>query len=237
MVEANVDYIECGYLKSADYDADKTVFSEINQLKDFQVLNFSNTRFTLMINYGEYDIRKIPQCCDKNILLRVAFKKNNWESAIKYCKQLYEKGYGVFVNPMHTNCYENDELLMLLKEVNSFSPFAFTIVDSVGEMSQEDLLRIYMLADSNLDKNIAIGFHSHNNLGLSLSKAKSLVKLNQNRELIIDSTLLGIGRGAGNLSTEELMDYLNNESGAKYNKSGSLDLFENPFKSVLAKIK
>ena len=64
------------------------------------------------------------------------------------------------------------------------------------------------LAAYNLDKNIALCFHSHNNLQLSFSNAQCLMKVCKDRELIIDSTVFGMGRGAGNLPAELLLAYL-----------------------------
>jgi len=69
---AGIDFIECGYLKSVSYSHDKTLF---NTLSDFAKLSHTHTssKLVLMINYGEYDIKDIPN--NINIIFRIAFKK------------------------------------------------------------------------------------------------------------------------------------------------------------------
>ena len=51
---------------------------------------------------------------------------------------------------------------------------------------------------------ICINFHSHNNYQLSFAFAQEVIKLSgsSSRQIIIDGTLGGIGKVAGNLNTE-----------------------------------
>ena len=209
LINAKIDFIECGFLKSGEYEQNKSLFSNIEQLLEFLPKNQIKTKFTLMINYGEYDIEKISQNTNSNIIFRVAFKKQNHIEALRYCKELKQKGYDIFINPMHTNTYSSKELLDLIFQVNEIKPLAFTIVDTTGCMKEKDVLTAFYLVDSNLDKDISLCFHSHNNLQLSFANAQSILKVCKNRELIIDSTIFGMGRGAGNLDTELITQYLN----------------------------
>ena len=73
------------------------------------------------------------------------------------------------------------------------------------------------MINNNLNKSISLGFHSHNNLQLSFPNAKTLMQISKDRELIIDSTVFGMGRGAGNIHTELITKYLNDNYRAKYN--------------------
>ena len=83
-------------------------------------------------------------------------------------------------------------------------------------MRKKDILRIFYLIDNNLFKDIKIGFHSHNNLQLSFSNAQELITLNSKREIIIDTSIFGMGRGAGNLCTELMLQYINENIENKY---------------------
>ena len=161
-----------------------------------------------MINYGEYDIQKIPDCTNEKILFRVAYKKEQDLKALDFCKELKAKGYGVFINPMHTSIYTCDELLKLIANINIISPYGFTVTDTTGSMTEKDVISIFSIIDKNLDSGIKLCFHSHNNLQLSFAHVQSLVKLIKSRELIVDATLSGMGRGAGNLCTELIVKYL-----------------------------
>lgn len=84
-------------------------------------------------------------------------------------------------------------------------------------MYKNDLLRMFYIVDHNLDKEISLGFHSHNNLQMSFANAQELAQLNTARSMIIDASVLGMGRGAGNLNTELLVQYLNTNFFANYN--------------------
>ncbi|MDE6617169.1 MAG: 3-hydroxy-3-methylglutaryl-CoA lyase, partial [Lachnospiraceae bacterium] len=72
------------------------------------------------------------------------------------------------------------------------------------------------LVDHNLKDTIKIGFHSHNNMQLAYSNAQNLVDIHTERLLIIDSSVYGMGRGAGNLNTELFVEYLNDNVKGDY---------------------
>ena len=216
LVKANLDYIECGYLKELTYDTNKTFFPSIEELNSILPQGVSS-KFCMMINYGEYDINKIPSTNKDSIILRVAFKKSQYQEAARYCEALKNKGYDVFMNPMNTSSYTARELLDLIETVNDLRPKVLTIVDSFGSMKESDVLRMFYLMDSTLRKDIAIGFHSHNSLQLSFSNAQAVIINNTGRNLIIDSSIFGMGRGAGNLCTELIIQYMNDHQNGKYN--------------------
>lgn len=206
LTDAGIDYIECGFLKDCEYNPDKTFFSSIDTLSD----GF------FMVNYGEYPIEKFYQCKNKNIKIRVAFKKPQQKEALEYIKSLVDLGLDVFANPMSTNTYSESELGLLIEEVNKIRPYGLTIVDTLGNMYQDDVKNIFEFIDKGLAKGIALGFHSHNSLQLSFSNTKTLLKMDINREIVIDSCVYGLGRGAGNLCTELILPYLNDNYGANY---------------------
>lgn len=216
LVKANLDYIECGYLKDLTYDTNKTFFPNIEELNSILPQGVS-AKFCMMINYGEYDINKVPSANKESIILRVAFKKSQYQEAAKYCEALKNKGYDVFMNPMNTSSYSARELLDLIEMVNDFRPKVLTIVDSFGSMKESDVLRMFYLMDSTLRTDIAIGFHSHNSLQLSFSNAQAVIINNTGRNLIIDSSIFGMGRGAGNLCTELIIQYMNDHQNGRYN--------------------
>lgn len=217
LISSNADIIECGFLKPIIYNPNKTLFSCIEDLKHQLPPNIANKKFTLMINFGEVDKEDISACNDPNIALRIVFKKAEITEALDYCNKLKKKGYEIFINPMHTNSYSMDELKALAYEVNKIAPSAFTITDTTGSMSENDVLNIFETINKNLSADISLCFHSHNNLQLSFANAKTIINVCKNRNLIIDSTVFGMGRCAGNLCTELIMQYLNDNYNKNYN--------------------
>ena len=211
---ANIDYIECGFLNSTKILDGQAFFNSPEEL--IPEIN-NNPNLLLMINFGEISIDKIPNNNNKNTGLRVAFKKEEQNEAIKFCKQLKEKNYNVFINPKQTIDYSDEELDSLINLANTTSIDVFTIVDTNGSMQENDVIKIFKILDSKLNPEINIGFHSHNNLDLSLKNSSILAEQKTMRTLIIDSTIGGIGRGAGNLATEDIIKYLNTFNKTSYN--------------------
>lgn len=199
--KSGVDFIECGFLKEAVTEPDKTFFCSPD--------NLNGANYTLMVNFGEYPIEKFKECKSKNTKIRIAFKKHQLKKALEYIKTLVNMGWCVFANPMNTNGYTNSELDTLINEINKIKPFALAVVDTLGNMHSKQVTEVFSRIDQKLLPEIALGFHSHNNLQLSLSNTKALIKLNLNRTIILDCCIYGMGRGAGNPRTEEIMEYLN----------------------------
>lgn len=215
---ANVEIIECGFLTNkVARDSDSTKYNNLQQLDSLIPEHGKDTEFVVMINIGEYDVEDLPDCADSLIDgLRIAFHKSKVQQAISFCNRAKEKGYKIFMQPMVTMGYQDDEFEGLVTRVNELMPTAFYLVDSFGTMDEDVLKHYYQIADEKLDRKILIGFHSHNNLQLAFSNAKSFIKMRHNRKIIIDSSIYGMGRGAGNLNSELFLNYLNRKYSTRY---------------------
>lgn len=211
LMEANIDIIECGFItQKCEKNEDRTEFTSFEDIMEILPIDRQGKLFVAMINYGEYSIQHIPDYNGKSVDgIRVAFHKNDRVEAIKFCEQIRKKGYKVFVQGMVTLSYSDEEFLDLIRRVNELNPFAFYIVDSFGVMKRKDLIRLFYTVEHNLSDDIIIGFHSHNNMQLAYSNALALTQVQTNREIIIDSSVYGMGRGAGNLNTELFTEFLN----------------------------
>ena len=77
------------------------------------------------------------------------------------------------------------------------------LADSNGSMLPHEVSQLVTLARSVTDA--AIGLHAHNNLGLALANAIAAVDAGATW---IDSSVLGMGKGPGNLVTEQWLAYL-----------------------------
>ncbi|WP_276951150.1 aldolase catalytic domain-containing protein [Acetatifactor muris] len=218
LADANIDIIECGFLTNrVSYDPDITKYSTLNNIDSILPSNRRGQLYVVMVNYGEYNASDLPECDGSSIDgIRVAFHKKDMEPALKLCKEIQTKGYKVFVQAMVSLSYTDREFLALIECVNELSPYAFYIVDSFGMMKKKNLLRLYYMVEHNLKEDIWIGFHSHNNMQLAYSNAQSLADMQTSRNLIIDSSVYGMGRGAGNLNTELFVEYLNENNGGNY---------------------
>lgn len=213
---ARIDYIETGFLVDKKITKNQSLFNKIDEINTILPQNCDKNRFFAMISYGKFDINRLPEYYDNLISgIRFIFKKQNLKNALKTCREIKSKGYRLFINPTFINQYEKEELIELIRQINQIHPAGFTIVDSTGGLNEKASAEIFCLSDKYLDKDICIGFHSHNNLNLSLENAKVLNSVNTEREIILDCSISGIGRGAGNLSTQEIIQYINSNYNIK----------------------
>lgn len=228
LVEANIDIIECGFLSNKNkFNKDVTIFDDIKGIRSYLPKTKKDNLFVCMINYGEYELDELPINDNKSIQgIRIAFHKKDMVGALEYCKALKAKGYKIFLQPMVSLSYTDDEFIKLIKASNKINPYAFYIVDSFGAMNGKDIKHLFKLVDCSLNKNIHIGFHSHNNIQMSFSNTQTLFNLKTKRNLIIDSSVFGMGRGAGNLNTEIFIEYLNEYHKSNYKLKPLLEIID-----------
>jgi 4-hydroxy 2-oxovalerate aldolase len=94
-------------------------------------------------------------------------------------------------------------------------------------MYVDDLMRLYSIINHNLDNDIVLGFHSHNNLQLSFALAQKFTEISfGQRNVIIDTTVCWMSRGEGNRNTELVVDYINRKLGYDYDINELLDLID-----------
>ncbi len=217
--KSKVDYIEIGFYH---HNLDKIIPDDSSNI--FAMVQCSKTPIDSIFNVDKSKIKN----------LRIIFKKHEKNNALDYCRNIKDKGYNFFMNATFISQYDTKELIDLIKDVNKLSPFAFTVTDSMGVFTSSDVKKIYEIIKYELDSKIALCFHSHNNLGLSFSNAKTLIEINTSHNLIIDSCLQGMGRGAGNLNTELIIQHLN-KNGKSYNLEPIYQAIEKYIKPIYKK--
>lgn len=214
---AGVDIIETGFLEDGEYDEETSIYNTVEQIATVLPLDHKKTMYVAMACYGEYDLSQLSSYDGTSVDgIRVTFHYNEIEEALEYCHKIQEKGYKVFVQPIGTSSYTDEQLLMLISKVNEMRPYAFYLVDTLGLMDKGEVLRFFYLINHNLAKGINMGFHSHNNLQLSFSNCQALTEVECDRIISLDSSIYGMGRGAGNLNTELIANYLNDHCGSNY---------------------
>lgn len=227
LAESSIDVIECGFLRAGCTDENKTLFPSIKSMEWYIGEKHHNVLYVAMIQYGAIGIDEIEDCKGNSIDgIRLSFHEHEIEPSLIMAKRLQDKGYKVFMQPVGTTAYSDEELLALIKKINALKPYAFYMVDTLGKMYKQDLLRMFYLVDHNLSPDIVLGFHSHNNLQMSFANAQELTQISTVRKLIIDSSILGMGRGAGNLNTELLAQYLNVNQDFEYDVFKILNLMD-----------
>lgn len=228
LARAGIDFVETGFLQNK-VNNETIVYKDSKDIRKYLPKNKYKTEFLGFCDNSRYSIENLDDCDEKSFKwLRISFAKYEQDSALEFCDKAQKKGYIVQFNPMDTIGYSDKELTDLIEKVNKIKPGALSIVDTFGAMYLDDLTRLFKLFNKNLNKDIKIGLHSHDNLGLSCALAETMIMLSQeyDRDIMVDGSLLGMGRGAGNANTELLASYLNEKHGSNYNIPVLLEIIE-----------
>jgi len=216
--KSNIDIIELGYLNDREgVNLNSTLFDSLKSV-DIAIGELDLTsQLVIMIDLFTVDVDKLPHKSKTRVDgIRLAFHQKDTNEAVLASKKIISLGYQLFFQPMVTKNYNGNEFTALIKKANVLNVYAFYVVDSFGSMTLSEFQKYINLADNNLDKGIKLGYHSHNNMQLAFSNAIDLCTSSIDREVILDSSIYGMGRGAGNLNTELIIDYLNTTSKYKY---------------------
>ena len=227
--DANIDIIECGWLKDKEHEKGSSFYHVPSDVVQYITERKSNFMYVAMIDWDRYDLSNLPECDGNSIdAIRVVFPYNKFREGIQVGKEVLKKGYTLFFQAANTLAYSNEDLVELAKEVNASGAKSLSVVDTFGAMYEEDLDRIVSVLDAELKPDVALGFHSHNNQQLAFSNAIHFIKLLEKTErtVVVDSSLCGMGRGAGNATTELMVNYLNRKYETGYNMNAIMDAID-----------
>jgi 4-hydroxy 2-oxovalerate aldolase len=205
-----IDYVEIGYrsVRKSGYLGEFFYLPEhiLQKIK-------AKTSKKLVIILNEKDTRVedvetlLEPCKGIIDLVRLAIDPNNFQRAIGLAKKIKTLGFDVGFNVMYMSKWkDNTKFLTLLPKVHGVADY-FYMVDSYGGVYPEDVKEITGLVKSYLSK-VKIGFHGHNNLELAFINTLTAIEEGCS---IVDATVTGMGRGAGNLKTEVLLTALNSK--------------------------
>ena len=226
---AGVDVIEVGFLDDRrQADMNRTIQPDTASLGAVYSKTASgDSAVFAMIDYGTCSIDNV-QPRDETFLdgIRVIFKKPNMRKAAEFGRELMDKGYLLSLNMVSITSYSDDDIREFAECVIRIDPFAVSIVDTYGLMHKEQMYHYFELLDRYLERDIRIGYHSHNNFQLAYSNTIEMIKIHSDRKIIVDGTLYGMGKSAGNAPIELLAMHLNEDYGKNYDISKLLEAID-----------
>ena len=229
IVSSGVDIIEVGFLdERRNFDENRSIAPDTASFgKIFGKIEKGNAIVVGMIDYGTCGIFHL-QPCDESYLdgIRVIFKKSIRREAISFCHQVKALGYKVFVQAVSITSYDDAELLDLVSLVNDLKPYALSMVDTYGLLHKNGLMHIFQRFDEYLDPDICIGYHAHNNFQLGYANSIEVLGTSVKRNLVVDATLYGMGKSAGNTPIELMAMYMNENLGKRYDISQMMEAIE-----------
>ncbi len=226
-IKAGVDYMEFGYKASRDIfpeeDFGPWKFCREEDIRRIVGENDSDMKIAVMADVGRTDFKRdIIDRCDSVIdLVRIATYINTIPAAIEMVEYCHEKGYETTVNIMAISSDNDTDIDEALDLIGQSSADGIYIVDSYGAIYPEQMRKLadkYLFFGDKFQK--YIGIHAHNNQQLAFANTIEALKRGVS---YLDVTVNGMGRGAGNCASEQLLGFLKNP---KYNILPILDALE-----------
>jgi 4-hydroxy 2-oxovalerate aldolase len=225
LAEAGVDYVELGYR------ADKRVFSTdefgpwrfCNEEDLRDVAYECDTKIAVMCDVGRTNLDDfVPKSESIISMVRVACYVPEVDEGLKIAQYMKDLGYEVSLNLMAVSTVEEGLINEALRKIAQSRVDLVYIVDSFGYYYSE---HIRYLTEKYIHAlpGKAIGIHTHNNRQLAFSNSVEALLAGAQ---FVDCSLYGMGRAAGNCTTELMLSFMDNP---KYDLRPVLDLIERYF--------
>ena len=229
--DAGVRIIEVGLMASGN-TSHGTKFTCLEDVEPVLVSKKADCRYAVMATVNEISNLIVPdRKCSSVDIFRIAFFKEDMADSLKIASKMIEKGYEVFLQPMATFMYSEEELRSFIDNANGLHPSAVYMVDSFSNLYPNDVRKIADIYLDRLDDRIGFGFHAHNNIQMAYANVIEFMSSKTDRDLYVDGSIFGMGRGAGNVPVELIMEYLN-KNGSNYNIVSILKCYQNHLKSI-----
>ena len=236
-VEAGIDYMELGYKASQKIivpgEHGDWKYCREEDMRRIVGDNPTPLKLTIMADAERTDYHEdiLPKNQSVIDVVRVATYISQIPTALEMVKDAHDKGYETTINLMAVSTVPEYELNEGLELLAHSETKAIYVVDSFGTLYSEQvqhLVRKYLNCCKPAGKEV--GMHAHNNLQLAFANTIEAIVLGAN---LLDATMAGLGRGAGNCPMELLIGFLHNP---KYNLLPVLRCVQDTIEPMRAKL-
>ncbi len=226
-IKCGVDYMEFGYKADPDLfnetDYGPWKFCREEDIRHIVGENISDMKIAVMADVGRCNFRRdfLPKKESVIDMVRVACYIHQIPAAIEMIEHFHALGYETSCNIMAVTQAGGSQIEEALTMLAASSVDVIYLVDSYGALYPENsstLAQQYLAIAEPAGKKV--GFHAHNNQNLAF--ANTIDTLSRGVSYL-DTTVQGMGRGAGNCATELLLGFLKNP---KYNLYSILTFIE-----------
>ena len=213
-VDAGIDVMELGYKGSKKiFSADeygKWKFCTEDDIRRLIGDNDTSLKLSIMADAERTDYHDdiLPKEQSVVDIVRVATYIHQIPAAIDMVKDAHDKGYETTVNLMAISTVQERELDEALEDLSDTEVSTIYLVDSFGALYSEQieyLTRKYLSYAKPAGKEV--GIHTHNNQQLAYANTIQAIIVGAN---MLDASIAGLGRGAGNCQLELLVGFLHN---------------------------
>ena len=241
VTEAGYTYFEIGFRTNKELLPNKgkwcySTENDINQIYK----KYNGCKIAVMAKIGTVTINDFIKKKNSNItMVRVLINRSTQENGVQksyynhsdireaknFCKQLIDYGYEVCMNFPCGDIINEDEIKIIVSEFYNVNLKALYLADTYGGFNSYNVpiqLHKFYSELNKYNSNLSFGFHSHNNNEDAFSKTTTAI---YHGCTMIDSCIGGLGRGAGNLKSEQLMSYLYKDNTEYINKITPLIIY------------
>lgn len=197
---AGIDYIEVGHglgMNATTYDNMKGICSDAEWI-EATLRGVKNSKWGMFFIPGIGRMEDIDLAASYNMdFIRIGANIDEYDRAAPFIERAKNKGMFVCANFMKTYALPYKEVGGWAAKAVEYGSDLVCIVDSAGAMLPNEVEGYVKAVQDVTDKQI--GFHGHNNLGLAISNSVKATELGVD---VIDTSLRGLGRSAGNTVTE-----------------------------------
>jgi len=213
-VNSGIDYMEIGYKNSkrifspSEHGAWK--FCTEDDIRRIVGDNDTPLKLSAMADAEKSDYQEDILPSDESVLdmIRVASYIHQVPLALDMIKDAHDKGYETTINLMAISIIQERDLDEALELLADSEVETLYVVDSFGALYSE---QVHYFVDKFLkyaeQSGKQVGMHAHNNQQLAFANTIEATIVGAN---MLDASIAGLGRGAGNCQLELLVSFLHN---------------------------
>lgn len=202
LAEAGIEYVEIGHgvgLNASSPQHGEALCTDEEYLAA-AAESGTDVKYGMFCIPGTAKIEDLDKLVKGNAsFVRIGTNVNEVSQSEKYIYRAKEIGLEVMANYMKSYASSEEDFEKSVRLSKQYGADVIYIVDSAGGMSKEKIKAFYEIIKSVGD--IKVGFHGHDNMGLAVANSLYAVELGFD---FVDTSLRGMGRSAGNASTELL---------------------------------
>ena len=236
MSDIKIDYVEIGFRS-----LEKNEFRGACAYTTDEFLNTlkipKNIKIAVMVNASELvknssknknleTIKKLFKKSNKTKikLVRIASHFSEISKLMPLIPKLKKLGYKIAINLMQSSDITEKEIKNFCILSQKYKIDILYFADSTGSLNSGKTIKITKLFRKYWKGNL--GIHAHDNMGKAMENSISAIDNGTNW---VDSTVLGMGRGPGNVKTENIIIELEKKLGKKIDYTNLLKLIDNEF--------
>ena len=213
-VAAGIDFMEVGYINSREqFPPGEFGAWRHCQEEDIRRIvgdNDTSLKLTAMADAEKSDYKTDILPAEQSVLdvIRVATYIHQIPLALDMIKDAHDKGYETTCNLMAISTVPESEIDEALALLAKSEAQAVVVVDSFGSLYMEQIDALVAKYLGHMEgTGIEVGIHCHNNQQLAFANTVQGIVRGAN---MLDASMAGLGRGAGNCQLELLIGFLHN---------------------------